>query len=71
MKFKERIQWVFQKVKFLVMFGIFLGILLFFEEAGGVKLVLFVFIAYFMTLIYQNRIYIEEFIAELLYRMLK
>lgn len=71
MKFKERIQWVFQKVKFLVMFGIFLGILLFLEEAGGVKLVLFVFIAYFMTLIYQNRIYIEEFIAELLYRMLK
>lgn len=53
------------------MFGIFLGIFILLEEAGGMKLILFVFLAYFLTLIYQNRIYIEEFIAELLYRMIK
>lgn len=71
MKIKEWFRWVFRKIKFLVMFGIFLGIFILLEEAGGMKLILFVFLAYFLTLIYQNRIYIEEFIAELLYRMIK
>jgi hypothetical protein len=68
-RFKQWWANVFKTVKFLIRFAAILAILLVLDQAGGAKLVVYVFLAFIITSLIVNYDTIREMVLDILIKL--
>jgi len=68
-KLKLRIKSIFSTISFLILFSIILAILILLDNAGGIKLIIFVFLAYLTAQFWRNKEILKEGVKDILIKL--
>ena len=62
---------IFKKIWFLIKFGAILALLLVLEDIGGMKIIILISIAFVLVVVLENRKFIEEWVSDLLIKIIR